>query len=152
MRRHIHRGHDLDRRITLILFERTGRGADPQEQRDLLHQPEHRVLTRVSGGAEVVSLNPVEFAANNVVDVQFLLGEAKRHLMQPADVLAGYLLECPCDYSFGKDIVQFIGIVDVLRTLTDAEHRRPFRQMTSGEQRIAALIRRNRAAIVVIML
>ena len=148
LRRHLHRRHDLDRRIAGVLAQRVRRGADAEHQRDLLHQLEHGVLPMVPRGNEILPLELVKFLYHGLIHLKLFIGERERHLMDAPNVLAADLFKRPRDNSLAKDLVENVGVVDVLRALADAEHGRLLGQVAAGKQPVARLIRRDRLSVV----
>ena len=148
MRRHIHSRQNFSWRITQILFQCAWSGADAEQKRDLLHQAQHGVLSVVSRRAEVAALYALKLAAHNIIGIQLFIRKAERHLMEPANVFAGYFFKGSGDNRLCQNVIEYAGIVDVLRALTDPEYGRFLRQMAFGEQAVPGFIRRNGAAVV----
>lgn len=120
--RHLHRRHDFQRCVAVVFVQRVGRSRHPEHQRDLLHQAEHGVLAGVAGGCKIFPLHPVKFLHHNVINGLFFWGKGKGHLMDAADLLARDLLKGAGDDRLSQDLIQLIGIVDVLGSLTDTEY------------------------------
>ena len=146
--RHLHRRHDFQRRIAVVLLQGVGRGRNPEHQRDLLHQPQHGVLAGVAGGGEVFPLYPAKLLHYDVVDSLLFRSEGERHLMDTANFLARDLLKGAGDDRLTQNVVQFIGVIDVLGPLTDTEYRGLLRQVAGGEQGVAALVGGNGTAVI----
>ena len=67
--------------------------------------------------------------------------------MKTSDLFPGDLLKGTGNHCFTQNIIQFIGIVNILGPLAYAEYRWLLRQMAGGEQRIPTLVGRDGAAI-----
>ena len=63
--------------------------------------------------------------------------------MNMLDVLTGNFLEGTSDDCMSQNVIQLIGIIDILRLLAYAKHGNLFRQMGSRKERIASFVRWN---------
>ncbi len=63
--------------------------------------------------------------------------------MDMLDVLTGNFLEGTSDDRMRQNVIQLIGIIDVLASLAYAKHGNLFRQMGSRKERIARFVRWN---------
>ena len=72
--------------------------------------------------------------------------------MDTPDFLASNLFKRACNACFSQEFIEFIGIIDVLRSLCHTENRRLLRQMAGRKQGVTGFIGGDGTAIVRIVL
>ena len=147
LRCHLHCRHDLYGGVSGVFLYGVRSRANPQEQDNLLDQAHHGVLPGIAGGSEIIFPHLVELVDGLSVYCLFFRRELEQHLVNPFDVLAGYLLKSPCDDGLAQEAVQYLRIVDVLGALLHAEDSDLFRQVGGGEQGVAFLVGRDGLAV-----
>ena len=147
-----HNGHLLERRLAFVFLHAVRGGADAQKQCDLLNEPHQRVLSAVSGRAVIFALDAVELLQHDIVDLPLLREKRDRHLMDTADVLSRDLFKGAGDDRLSQQPIQFVGVVDVLISLSHAKNGDLFRQMGVCEQAVALFISGDRHCVIGIFL
>lgn len=93
-----------------------------------------RVLSAVSGRAVILALDAVKLLQHDIVDLPLLREKRNRHLMDAANVLSRDLLKGAGDDRLSQQPIQFVGVVDVLISLSHAKDGDFLRQMGVCEQ------------------
>ena len=147
-----HNGHLLERRLALVFLHAVRGGADAQKQCDLLNEPHQRVLPAVSGRIVIFALDAVKLLQHDIVDLPLLREKRDRHLMDTADVLSRDLFKGAGNDRLSQQPIQFVGVVDVLISLSHAKDGDFLRQMGVCEQAVALFISGNRHPIIGVFL
>ena len=147
-----HNSHLLERRLALVFLHAVRSGTDAQKQCDLLNEPHQRVLPAVSGRAVIFALDAVKLLQHDIVDLPLLREKRNRHLMDTADVLSRDLFKGAGDDRLSQQSIQFVGVVDVLISLSHAKDGDFLRQMGVCEQAVALFISGNRHSVIGVFL
>ena len=145
---HLYSLPDFYRGTTFVLSQGVRRGADPEQECDLLHQFQPSVLSRIAGRGKIVPPDLLKLFHHLLVHGPLLWSKGNRNLLDTADFLTCDFLKSPGNDCLCQNVIQNISIVDVLGALSNSKYRGFFRQMTGGEQRVSWLVGRNWLAIV----
>ena len=147
-----HNGHFLERRLALVFLHAVRSGTDAQKQGNLLNEPHQRVLSAVSGRTVILALDAVKLLQHDIVDLPLLREKRNRHLMDTADVLSRDLFKGAGNDRLSQQPIQFVGVVDVLISLSHAKDGDFLRQMGVCEQAVALFISGDRHSVIGIFL